>query len=491
MSRLLFSIALVIATLSAQKVDPFGGYGDVYWGYGNAAVSALAKYVKPNLNFVWSTGSHTAQPVIISSIGPDKYTSQLQGMKKNSDMAAVIRQAIDDGVDVIMVIGDGMGFSHLSLPIYYAKATGQKDATAVEEWLSTGKMALSYTNPVDELVTCSAASGTAIANGVKTRNTMLGVDSNGFELESVLEYAQKRGLATGLVTDKHVTDATPAAYYAAAASRSEESDIASQLVKNGAIDVILGGGALMFVPESTKVSAHKAFASLKTGKDKKSKRSDKRDLILEMKQKGYEFVCNDSMLSHVKGGKVFGLFSGGNISAAIDRDDEATGEPTLEAMAKKSLSVLKAKGKGFFVMLESGRIDAEAHKNDAGALLKAMLETDRMLKACLEFRKGREKKTLMIMTADHETGGFGISYSYDSQPDSLNLPSGQTWKSPGNGVPYKNLIIVDKQTRSFEAIVNTSKTAEELIVNLGKYTPFSITQEEAVSIMDYKESEKK
>lgn len=491
MLRMVLALLVFSLVSCGKKEGPAfrGDFGDSYWAQDYLSLTALPRLVTPSVNVVWSTGSHTAQPVVVGSIGPEKYTRRLSGMGPNTRIAPVIKQALAEGVSVVLVIGDGMGLSHLALPVQYRMAAGIADATGVEAWLKAGTLGLAVNNPAGELVTCSAAAGTAIANGEKTLNMMLGLDSSGYPLESVLEFAEKRGMATGLMTDKPITDATPAAFYAEVESRKSEADIAKQLADYGEIEIVFGGGANQFIPAGQKVGNHPDLKGLKTGAESGSKRKDSLDLIAAMKGKGYAVVADRTALAASGGPKILGLFAGSLMNAAIDRDVEETGEPSLAEMAGKALAVLSAAPKGFFLMLESGRIDTEAHRNEPAALLQAMLETDRLIKACLAFRKGREKKILFILTADHETGGFGISYSYGSTPPARTLASGAVWQSLGNGVSPDIFKTLARQERSFQLILKESQTPEALVEQVARYTPFTLSLADAKRVIRLRDHE--
>jgi len=199
--------------------------------------------------------------------------------------------------------------------------------------------------------------------------------------------AKEKGKATGLVTTAGITDATPAAFAAHVERRSEEERIAEQLV-NSNVNILFGGRKAFFLPEAEA-----------------GRRKDARNLIREAKQNGYEFVSTAEEMKKAQGEKIIGLFNQGSMLFEIDR--KGSQEPSLAEMASKALDVLSRNKSGFFLMVEAGRIDHAAHLNDIGALLWDTLAFDEAIRVAYEFQKAHPD-TLLIITADHETGGLVV-----------------------------------------------------------------------------------
>jgi len=457
-------------------------FDDEFWYSGARPFRILNSIIAERTMVLWSTGGHTAQPVPIGSAGPEKYTSRLNGIIPNTRIAEVLKQAVNERMNVILVIGDGMGSMHMSLPVYLGLYSGREGSTAFEKIMKTGRSGLCLTNPWQFLVTDSAAAATAIACGEKTRIGMIGMDRNGRPLESVLEVAEKRGMPTGLVTDTRITHATPAGFYATALKRNNESMIAAQLVDNYDIEVLMGGGAGFFVPSGTRVSKHKEFTDINPELDSMSERKDSRDLVDVMKKKGYSVVSNKRELKSLAPGKtkILGLFAGGHMNSRIDRDNENTGEPSIVEMTEHSLSVLSRSRKGFFMMVECGRLDHDAHDNDTGAVAHAVSEMNQVLEKCYSYYNTTRGKTLLVFTADHETGGLGLTYLKSKKKRySKDLPGGQVWNTSQDSMDSSGISRLFNQTRSLRKIISMSGSPGELREIFKKSTGISITGDEA------------
>ena len=236
---------------SAKDEDHIGYKNDVFWSANNKHAHMLLNRAMSNESHIaWSTGNHTASPVPCGAIGPEKYTKQLNGIIDNTEIGKIARQAIEDGVNVIMVMGDGMGFNHMSLPIYMRITEQSKEKTYFEKIMDEGSCGIVLTNPLNGIVTGSATAATSLATGYKNTLDIVSIDTNGYPLETNMELAEKLNYVTGLVTDAGITDGTPAAFYAHSYNRNLENQIAEQLsAKN--IEVIFGGGAKLFIPNGT------------------------------------------------------------------------------------------------------------------------------------------------------------------------------------------------------------------------------------------------
>ncbi len=248
--------------------------------------------------------------------------------------------------NVILLIGDGMGGSQIALGRYYNLLVNGQDLrmTEVMNRGSTGYLA---THSEGSLVTDSAAAATAMATGYKTKNGMVSVTPDGVHRTTILEIAKAKGKKAGLVTTARVTHATPAAFASHTTSRHDEDLIAEQMIELG-VDVILGGGRRHFVPD----------------KQKGGSREDGRDLLSEAEKKGYGVVKNRQGLvsSELKRmDKLLGLFSGDHMSYELKRSKDR--EPSLREMAAAAIAVLENGDRGFFLMVEGGRIDHAGHDN--------------------------------------------------------------------------------------------------------------------------------
>jgi len=284
-----------------------------------------------------------------------------------------------DVKNIIFLIGDGMGISQIASA--RVKAFGADKRLNMEKMPITG---LVETHSYNNLVTDSAAAATAMATGYKTNNGMVSVNPNGENLLTIFEAVKKVGYSTGLAVTSTVTHATPACFAAHVLSRNREGEIAPQLIENK-VNVILGGGRKFFIPRSVTKSARK----------------DSRDLIAEAKNNGYLFVKNKYELKLANKNYIIGLFELGPLTTKPP-------EPTLAEMTSKAIDILKKNDKGFFLIVEGSQIDWACHANNASDSIKQTLLFDEAVKVSLDFA-AKERHTLVVVTADHETGGMAIS----------------------------------------------------------------------------------
>ncbi len=237
-----------------------------------------------------------------------------------------------------------------------------------------------FTASADNRVTDSAAAATALATAHKTNNHTIGKDPQGHDLPTLLEQFKKRGKWVGLVTTTELTDATPAGFAAHADNRKDHPLIAHWILKNN-VDLLLGGGRKYFLP-----------------------------LLNSFKKDNYEIITSNDELSHIlplKNKKLLGLFQEETLSYEIDRNTtaEMNEEPSLSHMTQAALQFLAPSPKGFFVMIEGGKIDHSSHELDVATMTQEVLEFDRAIQAAYNFTQKR-KDTLLIVTADHETSGL-------------------------------------------------------------------------------------
>ncbi len=297
---------------------------------------------------------------------------------------------------IILMIGDGMGPSQFGAAWLYSNRILGRELRMVEV-MKSGRTAYVVNDALDAIITESAAAATQIATGVRVKTMAVGMAPDGkTPLKTILELAKEKGMSTGLVTTSGITDATPAAFASHVTHRSDEISVASQELQVG-VDVLMGGRKQFFLPEAAG-----------------GKRTDGRDLMDEARKEGYAVVGTADELQQANGGKLFGLFNMGDMAFEIDRSK--TAEPSLAEMAAKALEVLAKNPKGFFVMIEGGRIDHAAHRNDAAATIRDTLAFDEAVGVALEFQR-RNPDTLLIVTADHETGGMALFGQGDHSDD--------------------------------------------------------------------------
>ena len=297
--------------------------------------------------------------------------------------------------NIILLIGDGMGPSQFGAAWLYSNRVLGKELRMVEV-MKDGRTAYIVNDTADATVTESAAGATQIACGVKVPARAIGMGADGkTPCTTILEMAKAGGRAAGLVTTSGITDATPASFAAHVPHRSDEASIAAQELALG-VDVLMGGRKRFFLPEASA-----------------GQRKDGRNLLDEARAAGYAVVGTADELNQAPVGKVLGLFTMGDMSFEIDR--AKTPEPSLAEMTQKTLRLLSQNPKGFFAMIEGGRIDHAAHRNDAAAAIQDALAFDAAVGIALDFAR-RTPDTLLIVTADHETGGMAlIGHSKESK----------------------------------------------------------------------------
>lgn len=272
--------------------------------------------------------------------------------------------------NIILMIGDGMG-----LPDVYAAMTVSDKPLNIERCHIIG---LQKTFSADSYITDSGAAGTALATGYKTKNGEIGMDSQGKRVKSILEISEEHNLATGLVSTSSITHATPASFIAHQSRRDSYEDIAMDFLKTD-IDVFIGGGYNHF-----------------------AKRADKLNLIDSLKFRGYEVDTSMNMILNSNSGKLAGF------TALIHNPFRLKGRgDMLPESAGKAIKILSKNKKGFFLMIEGSQIDWAGHENVADTLVDETLDFDKAVGVALDFAKN-DGHTLVIITADHETGGVTI-----------------------------------------------------------------------------------
>lgn len=271
--------------------------------------------------------------------------------------------------NVIFMIGDGMGIAQV-----YAGMMANGNHLELEQCPFSG---FSKTYSASSFTTDSGAGGTALACGVKTKNKMIGMSPDSVPVQSILEESSKNGLSTGIVVACALTHATPASFIAHQINREMNEEIATDFLKTD-IDVMIGGGRKYF-----------------------EERTDGRNLSNELKAKNYKIAYTMDEVKSVKSGKLTGLLY----------DDQNPNMPErgnmLPDATQAAINILSTNKKGFFLMVEGSQIDWAAHDNNSPQVIKEMLDFDKTIGKAIEFAK-KDGNTLVIITADHETGGMTI-----------------------------------------------------------------------------------
>ena len=352
--------------------------------------------------------------------------------------------------NVIVLIGDGMGFEHLKAAGLYA---GGKEGSLYLETLPyraevvTTPVPAANAKPGREAVTDSAAAATALATGHKVYNGVVSValPGDGKPYPTVLESFAATGKMTGLVSTAFITDATPAGFGAHARGRGGRAEIVDCYLKTVRPNVILGGG-------ETNLAAGLTPAAIEAA--------------------GYQLVTDRKGLASLQAGpasRVFGVFAPGNLPFEAQRAATATqpkqaglpDAPSLSDMAGAALKIVSGERKGFFLMIEGGLIDKAAHKHDLAMCVPEVVEFDRTVKLVMDWAAKR-KDTLVIVTADHETGGLKVVQGRGKG----NLPE-VTWSTGGHTGSHVPLFAWGVGARKIKATVDNTDVYR---LAMGTYT---------------------
>ncbi|MGL5390520.1 MAG: alkaline phosphatase [Shewanella sp.] len=310
--------------------------------------------------------------------------------------------------NIVVMIGDGMGPAYTSAYRYYQDNPDTEEVEqTVFDRLLVG-MASTYPARVSGYVTDSAAAATALATGVKTYNGAVSVDTQKQPLPTLLEKAKALGLSTGIAVSSQINHATPAAFLAHNESRKNYDALAQSYLATNA-DVLLGGGQKYFSPE----------------------------LLTQFTNKGYQHITQIEELASIKQPKVLGLFAAVQLPWAIDEQDAKK----LSTLTQKALSLLSQNEQGFVLLVEGSLIDWAGHNNDVATAMAEINEFSNAIEVVEQFVR-EHPDTLMVITADHSTGGLSIGagsdYNWDpkilrniaASPDTLALGaiSGEAWQ---------------------------------------------------------------
>jgi alkaline phosphatase len=273
--------------------------------------------------------------------------------------------------NIIFFIGDGMGTAQV-----YAGMTASNTPFYLERFPYSG---FSKTYSADNYVTDSAAGGTALATGEKTKNGMIGMGPDSTVVQSVIAIASKNGLATGVLSTSAITHATtPASFVAHNAGRGNYEEIALDFIK-GIPDVFIGGGKAHF-----------------------DEREDGRDLTTELKSLGYDVVYSLEDLKRSGSDRIAGLLSKEHMPRVTEG---RTG--VLKEMTAKAIETLSRDKDGFFLMVEGSMIDWGGHDRDKDYTITEMIDLDEAIGVAYDFARSNGE-TLIVVTADHETGGMSL-----------------------------------------------------------------------------------
>ena len=316
------------------------------------------------------------------------------------------KEPVPKAKNIIFMVADGMGLAHVTAARIFKN--GSDGESLYLETLPT--IGYQRTHSASDSLTDSAAAASAWANGEKFNNGEISChdDDQDGRCEpapgpTILEIAKAKGKVTGLVVTSTVTHATPAAFGSHVSSRRCEKEIARQYIQVTEVDVILGGGRKKFKSTEKQADACGTFG----------------DFIADAGRKGYQIVYTKNALDGVvakSSRKILGLFAPKGKTPELFRlypeEHYPAEEPSLPQMTAAALEIVEKAEDGFFLLVEGSQIDWASHRNDVAYQIGETLAFDQAVKVVLDWineKPDRRRNTLVIISADHETGGFAIN----------------------------------------------------------------------------------
>lgn len=338
--------------------------------------------------------------------------------------------------NVIFLIGDGMGLAQLSKATQLsAKPLNIERATVI---------GLSKTSSAKEAITDSAAGATAFSIGEKTFNGAIGVNKSGKSTETILERLAKQNYATGLIATSSITHATPASFFAHSQTREDYYTIAADMVK-APVTLFIGGGQDHFDKRT----------NLKKGTP------DERDLVAEMAAEGVTLVSNLKSLDKANGR--VGFFTAGGHPASIlkGRNDILPKSilPSVKYLQKES-------DVGFFMMVEGSQIDWGGHENNLDYSVSELMDFDEAVGQAMDFAE-RDGNTLVLITADHETGGLTLPTS-NIKAEEPYSEAGHQFSTIGHTATMVPVYAFGKGAEHFSGVYQNNEIYAKLLLAMGK-----------------------
>jgi alkaline phosphatase len=331
--------------------------------------------------------------------------------------------------NIILFIGDGMGVGHITVG-KIARGNINLERFSV--------MGLVTTHSANRLITESAAAATALATGYKTNNRAISVSVDKQPLKTLFEYAKEQGKSIGVVVTKSVTHATPAAFMAHADDRRQQADIAEQIA-NSDIDVLIGGGWSYFVPAANEGS----------------KRKDQKNLLAALETRMPLILTGEELSAHTDTQKLAALLAPGGLPKAAERDY------ALSRLTQIAIDILSKNRDGFVLMVEmveGSQIDTAAHDHDQQHLIAELIDFDDAVGAGLDFAQ-KNRRTLMVVTADHETGGVAV---HDGSVQNMQVDS-TAFTTTGHTATMVPLFADGPGSIKFSGIQDNARVGQALI----------------------------
>lgn len=330
--------------------------------------------------------------------------------------------------NIILLIGDGMGLNAVTSSVYYL------DNNQFRRFPFTG---LVITSSVNQLITDSGAGATAYSSAIRTYNLSIGVDTTGKPMQTLLEFAKSINLSTGIIATKAITDATPAAFYAHVTQRSKQTEIAEFLL-NKKVDIAIGGGRNYFLPTELK-----------------GDRKDNKNIVDSLKARGYKtpFTYEELKQTNSKD-KIIALLDKKHFVKAPERSF------SLGDLTGILIDRLKLNKNGFFAMVEGSQIDSGEHDNDLPYTIGELRDFNEAVKAALDFAE-KDKHTLVVVVADHETGGLSITGGNFKAPV-------VSWTTKDHTASMIGVFAYGPGANQFSGIIDNFTIGERLFKLLGK-----------------------
>ena len=287
---------------------------------------------------------------------------------------------------VILFLTDNLTTSSVTAARIYQR--GADNRLNLEKFPHLGLLS---NHAADFAVSDTAAATTAIATGQKVNNRSVGVDSGGKPLPTLFDLARDRGRTVGLISNASITDTTPAVFYARTGNPHDSQAIAAQLIESADVDVLLGGGEADFLPEH-----------------KEGRRKDGRDLMLEMRRKGYDIARNKSELESTpvwRAPRLFGIFSAGNLAFA-DEIESTGSQPSLAEMVRMGIQLLQYNRKGYLLVVDCALPGKAASQNEGERMLRELLTLDEAVQAAVSTAG---ENALIVVASKQSIGGMRLN----------------------------------------------------------------------------------
>lgn len=356
---------------------------------------------------------------------------------------------------IVLFLSDNLTPSVLTAARIYS---GGADHRLAMEKLPNLALLSAHAN--DFAVADGAAAATSIATGRKANNRSLRIESNKDKLPTLIELARKSGRATGIVSNTSLTDATAAAFYAGTSDPLDFETVGRDLAEKSDINVLLGGGAADLLPDS-----------------KEGRRKDGRDLILEMRNRGYDIVRTRQEMESTprwRAPKVLGLFSEGQLAFA-DEVQASASQPSLSDLVLQAILMLQYNAKGYLLVVDAGLSGKAALQNQGERTLKEILELDHAVSTALSYAG---ENALIIVAGRSNPGGLrlnGYSFRNDKGAAVLGInaqgvPS-LTWSTgPGSGPNLSPAGLAQSEPSAFKTASSIGAAEDVITVSKGPGT---------------------